>query len=112
LSDHGDLTSDAEGRKIMDEIQSVYDRLPLDGRMRIVIRGANHFTFSDDGAVLKSHLVRGVLRALGKLGIDGRRQLAVTAHCIHAFFDAYLKGTSTSRSRIADPLYPEIQVLQ
>jgi len=65
---------------------SIYDRLPADGRVRIAIRGANHFTFSDDGALLKSHVMRGVLRVLGKLGIDGRRQLAVTAYCVHSFF--------------------------
>ena len=76
------------------------------------IRGAFHFTFSDDGALLKSRIVRGVLRLLGKLGIDGRRQLAVTAYCLHSFFDAYLKGASVSGLKISSPLYPEIQVLE
>jgi len=90
---------------------SIYDRLPADGRVRIAIRGANHFTFSDDGALLKSHVMRGVLRVLGKLGIDGRRQLAVTAYCVHSFFDAHLKGESVSRLKISSPLYPEIQLL-
>src|SRR5947209_2624130 len=112
LSGHGDFSSDAETRQIKADIQSVYDRLPADGRLRIVIRGANHFTFSDDGALLKSRLVRGLLRVFGKLGIDGRRQLAVTAYCVHSFFDACLKGGSTSRLRISSPLYPEIQVLK
>jgi dienelactone hydrolase len=112
LSGHGDFSSSAETRQIMAEIHSVYDRLPPDGRLRVVIRGANHFTFSDDGALLKSRIVRGVLRLLGMLGIDGRRQLAVTAHCIHSFFDTYLKGGSVSRLKIESPLYPEIQVLE
>jgi len=111
LSGHGDFSSDAEVRQIMADIQSIYDRLPPDDRLLIAIRGANHFTFSDDGALLKSHLMRGLLRVFGKLGIDGRRQLAVTAYCVHTFFDAYLKGDSASRLRIASPLYPEIQVL-
>lgn len=111
LSGHGDFSSDAEIRQIVADIQSVYDRLPTDGRLRIAIRGANHFTFSDDGALLKSRVVRGVLRLFGKLGIDGRRQLAVTAYCVHSFFDAYLKGASASRLKISSPLYPEIQVL-
>jgi hypothetical protein len=71
-----------------------------------------HFTFSDDGALLKSRIVRGVLRLFGKLGIDGRRQLAVTAYCVHSFFDAYLKAASASRLNISSPLYPEIQVLE
>jgi dienelactone hydrolase len=111
LSDHGD-SSDPASRQIKADIQSIYERLPPDGRLRIAIRGANHFTFSDDGALLKSGLVRAVLRVFGKLGIDGRRQLAVTTYCVHRFFDAYLKGTSASRLDISSPLYPEIQVLE
>jgi predicted dienelactone hydrolase len=112
LSDHGDLSSDAETRQIVADIQSVYDRLPPDGKLLIAIRGANHFTFSDDGAVLKSRIMRDVLRLFGKLGIDGRRQLAVTAHCVHTFFDAYLKRAGVSQLNLSSPLYPEIQVLK
>src|SRR5713101_4295776 len=41
-SDYGDFSSDAEIRQILADIQSVYDRLPADGRLRISIRGANH----------------------------------------------------------------------
>jgi dienelactone hydrolase len=111
LSDHGD-SSDPESRQILANIQSIYDRLPREGRLRIAIRGANHFLFSDDGALLKSPMVRRMLRMSGLLGIDGRRQLAVTAYCVHSFFDAYLKGTSVSRLTISSPLYPEIQVLE
>jgi len=112
LSGQGDFSSDAEIRQIQADIQSVYDRLPADGRLRISIRGANHFLFSDDGALLKSRIVLRTLRALGVVGIDGRRQLAVTAYCVHTFFDAHLKGTSVSRLNISSPLYPEIHVLQ
>ncbi len=111
-SERGDFSSDAEVRQIQADIQSVYDRLPADGRLRISIRGANHFTFTDDGTLLKSHVIRGVLRVFGKLGIDGRRQLAVTAYCVHSFFDAYLKGANVLPPKIASPLYPEIQVLE
>lgn len=110
LSDHN--SSASESRQIKADIQSIYDRLPADGRLRIVIRGANHFTFTDDGALLKSRVMRGVLRVFGKLGIDGRRQLAVTTHCVHSFFDAHLKGESVSRLKISSSLYPEIQVLE
>ena len=112
LSGHGDFSSDAEIRQIQADIQAIYDRLPADGRLRISIRGANHFTFTDDGALLKSHVARAVLRVFGKLGIDGRRQLAVTAYCVHSFFDAYLKGANVLPPKIASPLYPEIQVLE
>src|ERR1700675_3770288 len=112
LSGQGDFSSDAEIRQIQADIQSVYDRLPADGRLRISIRSANHFLFSDDGALLKSHIVLRTLRALGVVGIDGRRQLAVTVYCVHRFFDAYLKAGSASPPKIASPLYPEIQVFE
>jgi len=108
MSDHGKET-DPESRQIEANIQSVYDRLPPDGRLRIMIRGANHFLFSDDGALLKSHLVLGMLRIFGILGIDGRRQLAVTAYCVRTFFDVYLKGESASPLKVSSRLYPEIQ---
>jgi predicted dienelactone hydrolase len=112
LSDHGDFSSDDETRRIRADIQSVYDRLPPDGRLLIAIRGANHFTFSDDGALLKSHLFRGALRLFGQLGLDGRRQLAVTAYCVHTFFDTYLAGPAPSRLTLPSPRYPEILVLE
>jgi dienelactone hydrolase len=105
-------SSDPETRQVLANIQSIYDRLPPDGRLRILIRGANHFLFSDDGGLLKSHIVLGTLRMAGITGIYGRRQLAVTAYCVHRFFDAYLKGASISRLTISSPLYPEIQVLE
>ena len=112
LSGNGDFSSDAEVRQIKADIDSVYDRLPANERLRMVIRGANHFTFSDDGALLKSHLLRGMLRVFGKLSIDGRRQLAATAYCVHTFFDAYLKGIEASPPKIASTLCPEIEILQ
>src|SRR5229473_6319815 len=111
LSDHGH-ESDPESSQVGADIRSIYDRLPPDERAFLEIRGANHFLFSDDGALLKSRIVLRTLRALGVVGIDGRRQLAVTAYCVHTFFDAYLKGTSVSRLNISSPLYPEIQVLE
>jgi predicted dienelactone hydrolase len=111
LSGQGDFSSDAEVRQIKADIQSVYDRLPADERLRIVIRGANHFTFSDDGALLKSPLLRGLFRVFGRLGVDGRRQLVVTAYCVHSFFDAYLKQATVPPPKLASPAYPEIQVL-
>jgi predicted dienelactone hydrolase len=111
LSDHSH-ESDPEGNQIGANIQSIYDRLPPDGRAFLEIRGANHFLFSDDGALLKSHVVMRTLRMLGIVGIDGRRQLAVTAHCLQSFFDAYLKGTSVSRINFSSPDYPEIEVLK
>jgi pimeloyl-ACP methyl ester carboxylesterase len=111
LSDHS-RESDPESRRIMANIQSIYDRLAVDSRSHITIRGAAHFAFCDDGALFKSHVVHGVARILGNLRIDPRRQLAVTAYCLHSFFDAYLKGPAASRPKLSSPLYPEIEVLE
>jgi pimeloyl-ACP methyl ester carboxylesterase len=111
LSDHGDAT-DSASNEIRGDIQSIYDRIPPDRRLRVAIRGAFHFVFSDDGALLKSSVVRGVLRAFGKLGVSGRRQLAITTYCVRSFFDAHLKGESSQLLKISSPLYPEIQVLE
>jgi pimeloyl-ACP methyl ester carboxylesterase len=110
LSDHG-RESDSESSQIWANIQSIYDRLPADGRLRIEIHGANHFLFSDDGALLKSHIALRPLRLLGFVGIDGRRQLAVTTYCLRTFFDAYLKEKGASRLKISSSLYPEIRIL-
>ncbi|MEO8680588.1 MAG: family membership [Vicinamibacterales bacterium] len=111
LSDHAAAT-DPVSRQILANIGSIYDRLPADGRRRLAIRGANHFLFSDDGGLLKSHVVLGALRRLGVVGIDGRRQLEITAYCVRSFFDAHLKGSGAEGWTIASPLYPEIQVLE
>ena len=111
LSDHGDA-ADSTTRRIQADIQSIYETLPPDHRVRLEIRGANHFVFSDDGALLKSGFVRWVLRRLGMLGIDGRRQLAVTSYCVRSFFDAYLDGASPRRPTITSPFYPEIKVIE
>lgn len=111
LGDHGQASS-AEDRQVLADIQSIYDRLPSDTRLRLKIRGANHFLFSDDGALLKSHLVMHTLRALGIVGIDGSRQLAITAYCVRSFFDAHLKGTANSGLKNISSLYPEVQVLE
>lgn len=109
LSDHS-RESDPESNRVKAEIQSIYERLPRDGRMRVEIRGANHYLFSDDGALLKSRLLRTALRLFGKLDIDGRRQLAITVYCVHSFFDAHLKSTAR-RSDLSFARYPEVRVL-
>jgi pimeloyl-ACP methyl ester carboxylesterase len=110
LSDHGD-ESDPASNQIRTDIQSIYERIPPDRRLHVTIRGAFHYIFSDDGAVMKSSVVRGLLRVFGRLGMSGRRQLAVTAYCVRTFFDAYLEGDGASRPNLASPLYPEVQVL-
>lgn len=111
LSDHRH-EPDTETRPVMANIRSIYQRLPSDGRFEIVIRGANHFGFSDNIALLKSHIILGSLRMLGILGMEGRRQLAITAYCVHSFFDSYLKKPGFSRLKVSSGIYPEIEVLQ
>jgi pimeloyl-ACP methyl ester carboxylesterase len=112
LSGEGDFSSSAEVRQVEADIKSVYDHLPPNGRLRISIRGTNHFTFSDDGALLRSQAFRWLLRRAGKLSVDGPRQLAVTSYCIRSFFDAYLKKTKAVPSTISSSIYPEIQVVE
>jgi pimeloyl-ACP methyl ester carboxylesterase len=110
LSDHR-RDADPESRQIKADIQSIYDHLPADGRLALEIRGAFHFMFSDDGAVRKSSVVRGVVRLVGRLEIDARRQLAITSYCLRAFFDAHLKELDAPPA-IPSPEYPELQKLR
>ena len=112
LSDHQIQSPDPETRQILANIQSIFDRLPADSRHRIVIRGANHFLFSDDGALLKSQIVLRTLRMFGVVGIEGRRQLAVTTYAVHSFFDRYLKEASSTPLNLSSPLYPEIRAFE
>lgn len=108
LSDH-EGADDPVSRRIMAGIDSAYSRSDPRSRARVAIRGAHHLTFSDDGALLKSPALRGVMRLLGVLGIDGRRQLAVTAYCLRTFFDANLKGDGAP-PRFDTSTYPELML--
>jgi dienelactone hydrolase len=111
LSDHRGESADAQTpeaiRQAGANIRSIYDRLPTDRRLWITIRGANHYMFSD-GAMLKSPLAMRVMRTLGVMHLDGRRQVAVTAHCISTFFDVYLKGAPASELKGLSE-HPEIE---
>ena len=113
LSDHKGETSDAGTpeaiRHAESNIRSIYDRLPGERRLEIVIQGANHYMFSD-GAMLKSPLVMRAMRTLGIVRLDGRRQVVVAAHCISTFFDVYLKGAPASKLKSLSE-YPEIDVV-
>ena len=102
LSDHGPPTDEVSTR-ILSQIQGIYDRQPPQSRRRMVIRGAHHFTFSDDGALLKSALFRGVLRVFAGLRISGRRQLEITAYAVRTFFDQHLKGSTDQSAMLAMP---------
>jgi hypothetical protein len=79
--------------------------------LMIMIRGAGHYRFSDDGAMLKSPLVMRTMSTLGVVRLDGRRQVALTAHYINTFFDVYLKGAPASELRSRSE-YPEIEYIR
>ena len=97
MSEHGQGgDTGAEGRLVGDDIRSIYSRLPSDYRTWITIHGANHFGFSDDGALLKSPFLTTVLHRIGIIPLDGRRQLRITPHCISTFFDVHLRGAPAS----------------
>jgi predicted dienelactone hydrolase len=107
LSDHTGETG-PEGPQVMANIRSIYERIPADRRLYVVIRGAGHYRFSDNGAMLQIPLVLGVLHALGIVHLNGRRQIAITAHYISAFFDVNLKGAPVSELS-ATSQYPEVE---
>ena len=104
LSDHGEM-SDPEAREVFGKIKTIYDRLP-DGRLLLKIRGANHFTFSDQ-IVLKSHYIVGAL-AFASGGLDARRGLAIAATYVHTFLDVHLRNAPSSRLDDLRQKYPEV----
>ena len=113
MSDHkGESDSDGSQpeaiRNAGANLHSIYNRLPADRRLMIVIRGAGHYMFSDDGSMLKSPLAMYVLRFMGIVKLDGRRQVAVTEHYVSTFFDVYLKGTPASTLE-SQREYPEVE---
>jgi predicted dienelactone hydrolase len=108
LSDHGS-SSGTEDRRFHEQIDSVYDRLPVNGRALVQIRGANHYFFADETALLKSPAAMRVLRATGIVDIDGARQLAVTRYLVRSFFDAVLNAPRDSPIDVLSPLYPEVR---
>jgi predicted dienelactone hydrolase len=107
LSDHSHDLPDSASGQIHANFQSIYDRLP-NGRLFITIRGANHFSFSDQ-MLLKSHFVIRLLRLLGVDRLDGRRGLAITADYVHSFFDVYLKEAPATSLNKPFQHYPEVQ---
>ncbi len=107
MSDHRSDSKDEETSIAQRNFGSVFARLPNDRWSEITIRGANHYMFSDD-AVLRSPVIMRVLRTLGIVGIDGRRQVAVATHFIDTFFDVHLNGAPDSEPRNGLE-YPEVE---
>jgi dienelactone hydrolase len=107
LSDHSHDLPDSASGQIHANFQSIYDRLP-NGRLFITIRGANHFSFSDQ-MLLKSHYLIRLLCMFGFGGLDGRRGLTITADYVRTFFDVYLKEAPVALLNNPSQLYPEVQ---
>ena len=108
LSDHSG-ESGSESRDAAANFGALFNRLPSDRWTELIIRGANHFMFSDD-AILRSPPLMRVLRIANVVKIDGARQVAVAEHFIRTFFDVALKGAPASELR-AQAEYPEVQFL-
>jgi dienelactone hydrolase len=106
LSDHGDLSA-PEPHKVITDIESIYNRLP-NGRLLLYIRGANHFSFSDQ-ILLKSRYIIKALEFLQKRRLDRYRGLRITTDYVHTFFDVYLKGASAGLLDNQRQAYPEVQ---
>jgi predicted dienelactone hydrolase len=107
MSDHSRERQDAAAKRIGADIYSIYDRLPS-GRGLVTIRGANHFSFSDQ-MLLKSRIGTKTLSVLGFGSLEGRRGLAITSGLVRTFFDVYLKGASARSIQDELQLYPEVQ---
>jgi pimeloyl-ACP methyl ester carboxylesterase len=109
LSDHSHEIADPDNAQIQAHLRSIYERLPH-GRAFIVLRGANHFSFSDQ-ILLKSPLMIGGLQELGLFRLAPRRGLAITTAYVHTFFDIYLKQAEpvSALSQLAAK-YPEVQI--
>jgi dienelactone hydrolase len=106
LSDHGDLSA-PEPRKVITDIESIYNGLP-NGRLLLFIRGTNHFSFSDQILLKSQYFVR-ALQRLKKGGLDGPRGLQITRDYVRTFFDVYLRGAPASLLDNMRQAYPEVQ---
>jgi dienelactone hydrolase len=102
LSDHSRELK-AETAPVMADIRSIYDRLPKNERLWIVLRGAGHFGFVDLTPLL-SHIAH----LLNIVPMSGKRQIEITRDCLRTYFDVYLKGAPPSiLSNLTN--YPEIE---
>jgi hypothetical protein len=106
LSDHTSELSTTEGREVLADIHSVYDH-SKGSRHVVMIRGANHFTFTDQMVTKSSYFIRAFL--LVKRGPSALRGLAITRAYVHTFFDAYLKGAPVDELAKIRQSFPEVQ---
>ncbi len=104
LSDHRG-ESDPQGRLIRANLRSLYARLPANSRALLTIRGANHFTFSDQ-LLIRPPVLVWLLRLAGVLRLDPLRGLAITRETVRRFLDVHLEGAAAGSSPKGS--YPEL----
>ena len=95
MSDHRG-ESDLEGARITSNFRSISGRSGPCRRVQIMIRGANHYLFSND-AILSSHIVLRTLRAFGIVGIEGRRDSGFRVSLLHRDESAGLRRPAPYR---------------
>src|SRR5262249_18784850 len=103
LSDHSGDAANEEAKTVGTNFGVLFEHVHKG--IWLMIKGANHFMFSDDAA-LKSRMVMGALKPLGILKIHGPRQIAIATRYISAYFDAELAGRAPSPLG-PSPDYPE-----
>jgi predicted dienelactone hydrolase len=102
LSDHSREPT-AETAPIVANLQSIYDRLPENQRLWILLRGSEHFGFMD-----LTPLPVQIAHLLHIVPMSGSRQITITCDCLSTFFDAYLKGAPRSTLRHLST-YPQVE---
>ncbi len=108
FSDHSRELSDPAAKQILAAFQSIFSHFP-NGRFIVTIRGAHHFSFTDQ-SLLKSGLLMKVLTSVGGFGkLDARRGLGISATYVHTFFDVYLNGAPSTLLTGVSAQYPEVQ---
>jgi dienelactone hydrolase len=105
MSDHTSDFATEEGRQVLADIRSVYDHSK--SSHAVMIRGANHFTFTDQMVTKSSYFIRVFL--LVTRGPAALRGLAITRAYVHTFFDAYLKGAPVEELTKLHQSFPEVQ---
>ena len=108
LSDHSHEFSDPASQHIGTDIHSIYNN-HSDSRWFITIRGANHFTFSDQ-VLQKNALLMSLAGSVGGMGkLDPRQGLAITTGFVDTFFDVCLKNAPAEQLSALVARCPEVQ---
>jgi predicted dienelactone hydrolase len=107
MSDHRGEDA-AETARVMGEINGIYEKAPEGKRWAMTIKGANHFSFSDQ-MFTKSAVVINALHWAGVMKLEKRRGIAIANDCVHTFFDVTLKGAPVEEMGRLAARYPELR---